>query len=97
MKSAVALRESLPLFAVWKGSVAGTLSICVDNVELWRMLRLLTVSTHLLKTVSCLMSTLESTLLLSRISNKPPDREQRIMIKSQTLKCGEEYLFNGLD
>ena len=37
-----------PLLAVWKGSVAGTRSICVDRVEFWSIFCWLIVFTHLL-------------------------------------------------
>ena len=59
----------IPRFAVWKGSVAGTLSICDDKVEFGRMFWWLIISTHLLNTVSGL--TFSSTLV-SLISNSPP-------------------------
>ena len=64
------------------------------------MLRLLTVSTHLLNTVSCLMSTLESTLLLSLMSNKPPaeTRFQTLIIRRSfvVVSAGIEENFSSL-
>ena len=61
-----------PLLAVWKGSVAGTLSIWVDKVELPSTPRVLTVSTQRLNTVSGVTS---APRLVSLMSNKPPESE----------------------
>ena len=59
----------LPLFPVWKGSVAGTRSICVERVEFGKISRLLMVSTHRLNTVSGFTF---SASIWSLISKRPP-------------------------